>query len=90
MLFKLTALTYQWSFLAEITLTTVIWAINLLIDTDLDSMSYEQLQDKLYFDIVEDEENYNHWLPLVLLLIEFYINNIGFSWRHMLIFAPLM
>ena len=44
----------------------------------------------MYFDIVEDYDNYNHWLPLVLLLIEFHINNIQFSWKHMLIFGPLM
>lgn len=79
-LFKLTAFVFQWTLLVEITLTVVVWAVNLLIDTDLEHMSTEQLEAKLYFDIVVDLDNYNHWLPLVLLLIEWHINNIPFSW----------
>lgn len=41
----------------------------------------------MYFDIVVDKENYNHWLPLTLMIIEYGINNIPFSWRHIAVIA---
>ena len=85
-LWRHTALVYQWALLTELTLTSVVWANNLLVDTDLNSMTNEQIESKLYFDILVDKENTNHWLPATLLLLEFSINNIPFSWKHIPIF----
>jgi hypothetical protein len=69
--------------LAELALTTVVWTYNLLVDTNLKSMTAQQIESKIYYDIVVDRENTNHWLPATLLLLEFFINNIPFSWRHL-------
>jgi len=45
-------------------------------------MSRDQIYAKLNYDLFEDVENYNHSLPLVLLLLEFCVNNIPFQWFH--------
>ena len=73
---------FQWAFLSEITLTTVVWCNNLLVDTDLEHMTKQQIEAKLYYDIVVDRENLNHWLPATIMIAEFMFNCIPFSWRH--------
>ena len=42
------------------------------------------MRDKLIFDLFKDVENYDHSLPLALLLVEYSINNIPFTWLHWL------
>lgn len=88
-LYRHTAIVYQWALLTELALTTVVWCNNLLVDTDLASMTKEQIEAKLYYDIVVDLDNYNHWLPATLLILEYLINNIYFSWRHIPFFVGL-
>jgi hypothetical protein len=36
-----------------------------------------------------DRENTNHWLPATLLLLEYHLNCIPFSWRHIPIFLTM-
>lgn len=48
--------------------------------TDVSKLSGEQVRDKLVFDLFKDVENFDHSLPLALLLIEYGINNIPFTW----------
>ena len=48
-------------------------------------MSTEQFERKLIYDLFLDIENYNHSLPLLLLSIEFMINNIPFEWNHFIV-----
>ena len=48
-------------------------------------MSRQQIKEKLYYDLVLDVDNYNHSVPLLLLLAEFCINNIQFTLRHLLV-----
>ena len=80
---------FQWALLCELGLTIVVWGNNLIVDTDLAHMSAEQIEHKLYFDIVVDRENTNHWLPALLLLIEWHINCIPISWKHIPFFLTL-
>ena len=81
-LWRHTAFVYQWSLLCEMTLSTLVWSENLILETDLKSMTRQQIESKLYYDIIVDRDNTNHWVPALLLLLEFNINNIYFSWRH--------
>lgn len=42
-------------------------------------MSWNDLKTKLYIDVIQDVGNYNHTVPLLLLIIEFPVNNIIFT-----------
>ena len=82
-LFKATAFMFEWALLCELTLTFLFWVYLWVVCTDLKNMTGEEILLKLYYDLFLDVENYNHSLPLVLLLAEFCINNISFSWGHL-------
>jgi hypothetical protein len=62
--------------LSELTLTLLFWLYLWFCATDYNSMSRQQIKEKLYYDVFEDVDNYNHSLPLVLLMVEFLVNNI--------------
>ena len=62
--------------LSELTITLLFWLNLWVCDTDINSMSRQQIKEKLYYDLFEDVENYNHSLPIVLLIMEFVVNNI--------------
>lgn len=49
-------------------------------------MSWKDIIGKIHYDLVDDTANYNHSVPLLLLLIEFPVNNIVFT-RKMLSIA---
>ena len=40
------------------------------------------MRDKLIFDLFNNTENYNCIIPLILLLCEYALNNIPFTWLH--------
>lgn len=42
-------------------------------------MSWKDIIGKIHYDLVDDRGNYNHSVPLLLLLIEFPVNNIVFT-----------
>jgi hypothetical protein len=42
-------------------------------------MTWEQIGIKIHWDLIGDIGNYNHSVPLLLLLIDFPVNNIIFS-----------
>ena len=56
-----------------------------MICTDVSKLSYQDIYEKLYYDIFLDKENYNHVIPITLLSLEFLVNNIDFTWSHLLI-----
>lgn len=45
-------------------------------------LTRKQLNDKIYFDLIDDVTNYDHSMPMAMLLIEYAINNIPFTWLH--------
>ena len=67
---------FQWAFLCELTLTLLFWIYLWVICTDMTNMSWETFFDKLNYDLFYDVENYNHSVPVALLMVEFLINNI--------------
>lgn len=81
-LYKSTAFLFQWAILCEATLTLLFWVYLWVIATDTAHMSNDQIWDKLRYDLFEDTENFNHSIPLALLLVELMINNIPFYWNH--------
>jgi len=76
---------FQWAFLCELTLTLLFWSFNLFVCTDLSKMSYEEIRAKLYYDVIQDVDNYNHVIPILLLSVEFMVNNIDFTWCQLVI-----
>lgn len=82
-LFKATSFWFQQAIMQEITITVLFWSFLYFIATDLKNMSWQMIKEKLYYDIVLDTDNYNHSIPIVLLMIEFLINNIQFRWLHL-------
>ena len=84
-LFKATSFWFQQAMMQEITITVLFWSFLYFIATDLKNMSWQMIKEKLYYDIVLDTDNYNHSIPIVLLMIEFGVNNIQFSWKHLAI-----
>lgn len=81
-LYKVSAFMFEWAFLCELTLTLLFWVYLWVICTDMTNMSWPQFFEKLNYDLLEDVENYNHSLPVVLLALEFWVNNIPFTWCH--------
>ena len=77
-----TAWLFQWTLISELTIVTCFWTWLWVFDTDMSKLSGEQLRDKLGFDLFNNTENYNCSVPLVLLLCEYAINNIPFTWLH--------
>lgn len=71
--------------LCELTLTLIFWIWIYYFETDWSWMTRSFMLEKIYYDTLHDVENYNHWLPLALLMIEYWINNIRFSRKHFLI-----
>ena len=76
--YKLTSFAFEWALVTEITLTTLFWIYLYGFLTPTHEMTSQQIKEKLYFDIIVDLENYNHWVPLLLLMIESCFNNIPF------------
>ena len=81
-LYKLTAFFFQWAILCEATLSLLFWVFLYGIATNTAHMTWDQIRDKVHYDVLLDTENYNHSIPLALLLIELMINNIQFYWNH--------
>jgi len=48
-------------------------------------MTTKQLNDKIYFDVITDLTNYDHSMPILMLIIEYGINNIPFTWLNWLL-----
>jgi len=76
---------FQWALLCELTLATIFWVYLWTMATDTSVMSHDEIIKKLIYDVFLDVGNYEHTLPVVLLLIEFCINNIIFCWTHFFI-----
>lgn len=81
-LYKTTAFIFQWAMLAELMLTLLFWVYLYGMVTDFKNLPCP-IHERLYYDIFLDVENYNHSLPLALLIVEFMVNNIQFSWKHL-------
>ena len=82
LLAKITAFMFQWALLCELTLTLLFWLYLWFVCSDISKMTWYEFFDKLHYDMFLDVENYNHSVPVVLLLAEFCINNIPFKWKH--------
>lgn len=65
--------------MCELTLTLLFWAWIYGLKTDVHNMTWEEIGTKLKFDLYDDVGNYNHSVPLLLLLLEFPVNNIIFT-----------
>jgi hypothetical protein len=78
-LYKWTTFFYQWALLCELTLCFLFWAWIWCLKTDVNIMTWEQIGIKIHWDLIGDIGNYNHSVPLLLLLIDFPVNNIIFS-----------
>ena len=76
---KATVFFYQWSLLCELTLTFLFWTWIYGLKTDTHHMSWKDIIGKIHYDLCDDVDNYNHSVPLLLLLIEFPFNNIVFT-----------
>jgi hypothetical protein len=50
------------------------------IATDPSHMTKKEILSKIWYDLVQDLGNYDHSVPLILLIIEFFINNIPFTY----------
>lgn len=50
--------------------------------TDVSKLTTKQLHDKIIFDLFTDISNYDHSVPLIMLLVEYSINNIPFKLLH--------
>ena len=82
LLFKLTAWFFQWAFISELVITFCFWLYLFVLGTDVSKMSSQQVRSKIVFDLFIDVENYDHSLPLALLLLEYSMNLIPFYWSH--------
>jgi hypothetical protein len=75
------SLWFQWTFTTEQVIVFLFWfGLYLFGPETVFDMSWERLKQKLHTDIVGDLGNYKHWLPLAVMLIEYFINNIQFNW----------
>ena len=68
--------------ICELTVTFCFWTFLEIINTNLTKMNTKQIEKQLIHDLFVDVENYNHSVPLLLLSIEFMINNIPFDFDH--------
>lgn len=66
-------------------ITFCFWLYLFVLGTDVSKMSSQQVRNKIVFDLFIDVENYDHSLPMALLLIEYCINLIPFQWTHWLL-----
>lgn len=73
---------FQWAFLCELTLVTIFWFYLWVMETDTSTMTHQEVVNKIIYDVFIDVGNYEHTVPVFLLLIEFCINNIIFCWTH--------
>ena len=73
---------FQWAFLWELTLVTIFWVYLWVMETDTKSMTHQEVVNKIIYDVFIDVGNYEHTVPLLLLLIEFCINNVIFCRTH--------
>mmetsp|Transcript_16048 Transcript_16048/g.27063 ORF Transcript_16048/g.27063 Transcript_16048/m.27063 type:complete len:173 (-) Transcript_16048:71-589(-) len=69
----------------ELIITFCFWLYLLFFATDLTKMSRDQIKHKIWFDLIQDVENYDHSVPVFLLLVEYALNNIPYSLRFFLI-----
>ena len=68
--------------ITELTVFYLFW-VNLYvfgIDT-IFNMTTKRIFEKLYFDVWVDVGNYDHWLPLLMMVIEYFITNIEFTYK---------
>ena len=68
--------------ISELTITLYFWVWLWVFGTDVSKLSGAQVRSKLVNDLFKDVENFDHSLPLFLLLVEYAINNIPFTWFH--------
>ena len=66
-------------------MSTIFWIYLWTMATDTSVMSHDEIIKKIIYDVFIDIGNYEHTLPVFLLLIEFFINNIIFCWTHFFI-----
>jgi magnesium-transporting ATPase (P-type) len=79
---KWTSLMFQVSVIAQCIIVFAFWFYLLVFMTDVSHMTGSQLGHKLYYDLFQDVGNYDHSLPCFLLLVEYFINNIEFTWTQ--------
>lgn len=80
---------FQWCLYSELCITFCFWSWLYIFGTDVSKLSGEQVRQKLVFDLFKDIENFDHSLPLALLLFEYSVNNIPFKWHHWISVALL-
>jgi len=81
---KASAFMFEWAVICQLTVSLLSWIYIWAILTDTSSMPFQKIVEKLKDDFLQPQGNlsFNRSLPLVLLLIEFCINNIPFLWTH--------
>ena len=73
---------FQIAMVTECIICLAFWFYLYVFMTDVPHMTGAQLRHKIYFDLIVDVENYNHSIPLALLLLEYFLNNIEFTWTQ--------
>lgn len=79
---KWTSLMFQVTLVAQCIIVFAFWFYLYVFMTDMSHMTGSQLGHKLYYDLFQDVGNYDHSLPCFLLLVEYFINNIEFTWTQ--------
>lgn len=82
MLAKWASLMFQVTMIAQSMVVFVFWFYLFVFLTDVAHMTSGQLLHKIYYDLFQDVGNYDHSLPCALLLVEYFINNIEFTWTQ--------
>lgn len=78
--YRITAIFFQWAVLSELVIVHCFWIYLYLYEANLQSLPIRDIKQKLYFDMIVDVFNYDHSLPMLLLIIEYFVNNIPFQW----------
>lgn len=65
--------------ISELVLCTYFWVYIWCMATDVHKMTKQEILTKIWYDLIVDLGNYDHSLPLILLIVESFINNIPFT-----------
>ena len=80
---------YHFTLLAELTIFFVFWIFLYGFNSNVMNLSKVQLEEKLWFDVVQDVENYDHSIPFILVSVEYWISNIQVSHKGFLVVTLL-
>ena len=76
---------FQVCMITELVIIAAFWFCLYFYMTDVSHMTASQLAHKIWYDLLQDSGNYDHSIPMGLLLLEYFINNIEFTWAQWLV-----